>query len=322
MKERTYFWPLVLIAAGLLWLFSSMGMMPATHLWALVHMLPYVLIALGFGLILRAFWRPAGMLVSLLVVTGAVFGVVYAPQFGWDQAPGWSIWQIDSPDLGGRVAGSGVMQTETRKVSDFSEISVDVPAKVTIIQGSSASISLTTDDNLLPQLRTQVRNGKLVIDNEVREWNQRVRPSEPIQIEITTPDVDKIDFPTAGSLYVKGFTSDSLQISVGGAGDISLEDIALEELSLRLSGAGDLSAEGSAESLSLSISGFGSFKGADLRTEDTNVNISGAGDATVWAERSLDVRISGAGSVNYYGQPETFSKQISGAGNVRDLGKK
>ena len=322
MRERSYFWPMLLIAAGVLWLLSSMGLLPTTHLWALAHMLPYVLIALGFGLILRAFWRPAGMLVSLLVIAGAVFGVVYAPRFGWDNAPGWSVWRFDSPDLGGRVAGSGVVRTETREVSDFNQISIDVPAVVAIEQGSSTSIRLTADDNLLPQLSTRVRNGVLVIENEVSDWNQRVRPSESIQIEITVTELDKIDFPTAGSLTVKGFSGEDLNISVGGAGDITLENVALEGLSLRLSGAGDVSADGSAETLSLSISGFGSFKGGDLRTQDANVSISGAGDALVWAERSLDVRISGAGSVSYYGQPETFSEQISGAGNVRELGEK
>jgi hypothetical protein len=322
MKERSYFWPLVLIAIGVLWLLSNMGLMPANHLWALVHMLPYVLIALGFGLILRAFWRPAGMLVSLLVVTGAVLGVIYAPQFGWDEYPSWSVWRIDSPDFGGHVAGSGIITTETRTLPDFNAVSIEVPADVTILQGESASLRLTGDDNLLPQIRSEVKGGVLVIENEVREWNQRVRPTKPIQIELTVSDLSEVDFPTAGRLLVEEFTGKTLQISVSGAGDVALNKVALEELSLRLSGAGDVSADGNAGQLTLSISGLGSFKGAELRTQSAGVSISGAGDAIVWAEQSLDVRISGAGSVRYYGQPENFSEQISGAGNVRDLGEK
>ena len=93
MKERSIFWPLVMIAAGLLWLMIGMGIIPRANLWALTHTFPFLLIALGVGLILRSYWRFAGMLVSLLVVAGAVMAVIYAPQLGWDDAPTWS-WNM------------------------------------------------------------------------------------------------------------------------------------------------------------------------------------------------------------------------------------
>jgi hypothetical protein len=322
MKERSYFWPLVLIATGVLWLLSSMGLLPSSNFWALVHILPYALIALGFGLILRAFWRPAGMLVSLLVVAGATLGVVYAPQLGWDAYPSWSVWRFDSPEIGGRVAGSGVLSTETREVSDFNTLSIEIPAEVTILQGESASISLTADDNLLPQIATRLQGELLVIENKEQLWQNRVRPTRTIQIELTVTEIKEVDFSSAGVLVVEDYLGESLEISVSGAGDVNLNGVELDVLALRLSGAGDLSAEGEAEQLSLSISGFGSFKGADLRTQSAEVRISGAGDALLWAERELDARISGAGSVRYYGEPESVSKQISGAGSVRELGEK
>jgi hypothetical protein len=43
--------------------------------------------------------------------------------------------------------------------------------------------------------------------------------------------------------------------------------------------------------------------------------------ATVWVDRELDASISGAGSVNYYGDPRV-QEQISGAGDVKGLGEK
>ena len=55
--------------------------------------------------------------------------------------------------------------------------------------------------------------------------------------------------------------------------------------------------------------------------QNADVSISGAGDAILRVEQALDVRISGAGSVRYYGQPESVSKQISGAGNVSEIGE-
>ncbi len=43
--------------------------------------------------------------------------------------------------------------------------------------------------------------------------------------------------------------------------------------------------------------------------------------ATVWVDKELDASISGAGSVNYYGDP-SVQEQISGAGDVKGLGEK
>jgi hypothetical protein len=43
---------------------------------------------------------------------------------------------------------------------------------------------------------------------------------------------------------------------------------------------------------------------------------------TVWVDKELDATsVSGAGSVNYYGDP-SVQEQISGAGDVKGLGEK
>ena len=88
MKKRvSLFFPLSLIAAGVLWLLIQMNLMPATNLWALTHIWPFLLIVMGLGLILRSFWEGAGLIVSILVVVGAVLAVVFAPQLGWGGGP-------------------------------------------------------------------------------------------------------------------------------------------------------------------------------------------------------------------------------------------
>ncbi len=323
MKEdRSIFWPLTMIAAGVLWLLIGMGIVPRANLWALTHTLPYLLIALGVGLILRAYWRFAGMLVSLLVVAGAVMAVFYAPQLGWDNPPSWSwnMWDID-PELGGAVAGSGVVKTETRESAEFQSISIDYPADITIRQGDSESVTIEAEDNLLPQLAANVRNGTLYFENTERNWQDRVNPAKTVLVTITVVELNKVQFPTAGKMLIEGLQTDSLTISVSGAGDVTLTELEAGELEFNLSGAGNINADGACERLQLSISGLGNFNGGDLKSQDAEVHISGAGSATVWAEQALDANISGAGSIDYYGKPEV-SEHISGVGSVRKIGDK
>lgn len=322
MKERSIFWPLVMIAAGVLWLMVGMEIIPRANLWALTHTFPFLLIALGVGLILRAYWRFAGMLVSLLVVAGAVMSVIYAPQLGWDSAPnwGWGLWDFD-PGIGGSITGSGMVKTETRQVSEFATIAVEYPADITVQQGKSESITIEAEDNILPQLATEVRNGTLYVENTENNWRERVNPTKPVRVNITVVDLSQVQFPTAGKMVIENLETESLTISISGAGDIELADLDVDRLEFNLSGAGNVYADGAAEDLYLRISGLGNFNGDDLETQNTDVTISGAGSATVWTESELDARISGAGSVTYYGKP-VISKSISGVGSVTSAGEK
>jgi hypothetical protein len=322
MKERSIFWPLAMIAVGVLWLLVGTNVIPRANLWALSHTLPFLLIALGLGLILRAYWRFAGMLVSLLVVAGAILAVLYAPQLGWDNPPswGWGLWNID-PGIGGGVTGSGVVKTETREVSQFQSISMDYPAEVTVKQGKSEAMTIEAEDNLLPQLDGVVRNGTLHLENTEKDWRRRVTPTKPVVVTITVVDLNRVQFSTAGKMLIEGLKTDSLDVSVSGAGDVILKELDAGSLDFSLSGAGNINADGKAKDLQLRISGFGNFNGGDLQSQDATVNISGAGSATVWAENTLDAGISGAGSVNYYGNPRV-SQQISGVGSVSQKGEK
>ena len=322
MKERSIFWPLAMIAAGVLWLLIGTNVIPRANLWALTYTLPYLLIALGLGLILRAYWRFAGMLVSLLVVAGAVAAVIYAPQLGWDQVPswGWNLWDID-PEIGGAITGSGVVKTQTYPVSDFNAIVVDYPGEITVRQGKSESVEIEAEDNLLSQLNAEVRNSTLHLENTERNWRDRVKPTKPVRVTITVVELNRVQFPTAGKMLIEGLQSDSLSVSVSGAGDVSLTELEAGSLDFNLSGAGNINVEGIAKSLELSISGFGNFNGGDLQSQAADVHISGAGSATVWVEETLDASISGAGSIDYYGSPQV-SERISGVGSVHKIGEK
>lgn len=320
-QERSYFFPLALIATGSIWLLTGMGIIPSENLWALTHLWPFLLIGWGLGLILGSIWRYGSQTVSLLLVVGAVLAILFAPQLGWAGASSVN-WNINiGDDFGGAVQGSGEIKSETRKLADVETVSLEYPANVTIKQGTSNSIAITADDNLLKQISTDVKDGRLEITNNERDWNDRVKPTETVEIVITLKDVSKISFPSAGSLLVTNLKTDSLQLTVSGAGEVTLTDLKVNSLDVNLSGAGSIQASGSAASLDVNISGFGEFKGSDLQSQTANVRITGAGSATVWAVKNLEAHISGAGDINYYGDP-TVDESISGAGNVKSLGDK
>lgn len=315
-KHRSFFFPLLLIAVGVVWLLMSMNVIPAANLWALTHIWPYLLIVLGLGLILRSQWPASRTFVSVLIVAGAVAAIVFAPQLGWAGGPNWDA----GFGMMGSVPGSGRIKTEKRAANDFNEISIEYPAEVVVQQGKSASVVVEADDNLLKQLSTEVKSGKLRIRVNESEWSKRVKPSQTVKITITVEDLRAVDFSSAGSLKINGLETEYLTITLSGAGEVNLIGIKVGKLDCSLSGAGDINANGVADKVNVEIDGFGSFDGKDLKSNDADVTINGAGDVTVRVKDNLAAEINGAGSVDYYGTPEV-DKHINGAGNVKQMGK-
>jgi hypothetical protein len=228
--------------------------------------------------------------------------------------------QNGEPFFGPGERGSGNVVTETRNVSDFRAIEVDYPAQVLIEQGDTESLKIEAEDNLLPGLKTEVRNGTLDISYKP-EKGKRVNPTKIVKITIVVKDLNEVQFESAGELIIEKLKTDNLDVSLSGAGNLKLDEILVQDLGVNLSGAGSMSASGTVENLDLNISGFGDFKGGELRGKTTSVTISGAGSATVWVDSELTAEVSGAGSVSYYGAA-SVTRRINGVGSVKHLGNK
>ncbi|HEX2994567.1 MAG TPA: DUF2807 domain-containing protein [Anaerolineales bacterium] len=317
--KRSLFWPLFLIAAGVVWLLISAGMIPSQNLWALTRIWPFLLIAAGVGLILRSVWKYSYILLDIIVVGGALLAVIYASQLGWARPP-ITMFGFDGPFVGFGEQGSGHIVTETREVSGFHAIEVDYPAQVFVKPGVKESLKIEADDNVMPELKTEVRNGVLKISFK-RPNPRYVNPTEPVKITVVVKELDDVEFTSAGELIIDDIESDELDVSISGAGNLELNEIQTQSLHVSLSGAGSMSASGETDKLDVNISGLGDFKGRQLHSQDALVSISGAGSATVWTDDNLTAQVSGAGSVDYYGSPDV-NKQISGLGGVNHKGDK
>jgi hypothetical protein len=67
-QKRSLFGPLLLIAAGVVWLLVKAGTIPSANLWALTHIWPYLLIAAGLGIMLRSYWKYTSIVLDVLII--------------------------------------------------------------------------------------------------------------------------------------------------------------------------------------------------------------------------------------------------------------
>jgi hypothetical protein len=319
MRNRSLFWPFFLIAAGIVWLLVEMHNLPIENLWALMYIWPFLLMAAGVNLILRVRWPVTRGFVSSVTVLCMLIAVLFAPRLGWNRPPAWNFLSIGG--FNGSVAGSGVVVSQTRQLADFNTIEINYPVELTVQQGNANSLTVTAENNLVPQLASHVSGTTLTIVNNQPDWTRRVTPTRPVTIHMTVKDLQQVDFPSAGTLTIGNFQTDHMDLSISGAGTVNLSNLTTHKLAVNLSGAGNITASGSADNLDLDISGLGGFHGADLASQTAGISISGAGNATVWAKSNLNVQISGTGSVNYYGSPQV-SREVSGLGTITSQGTK
>src|SRR5918996_729619 len=147
-QRRSLFGPLLLIAAGVLWLLVKSGTIPSANLWALTHIWPFLLIAAGLGLILRPYWSYSSVVLDVILIGGALLAILYAPQLGWATPSVFSMIDFGEPFMGPGERGSGNVITQTREVSGFDAVNVEYPAQVLIQQGSTESLKIEAEDNL------------------------------------------------------------------------------------------------------------------------------------------------------------------------------
>lgn len=207
--------------------------------------------------------------------------------------------------------GSGELATETRNVDVFSGIDLKGIGEVTLVQGPDQSINVTTDDNLLDRLRTEMRGDVLTI-----YFAQGTRDVTALEISIETPTIGSITNSGSGSIRGTGrFEGDRLDLTVAGSGEIIVE-AAMETLDVEVTGSGDAVIRGESTHFRADVSGSGSVLASDLRAQRASIDISGSGRVEVHADRSLDVAISGSGVVAYTGEAR-LSSNITGSGAVR-----
>ena len=75
--------------------------------------------------------------------------------------------EINGDGFGGeRIHGSGKVISEEREVPAFDQIHLKGSGKVILTRAADRSVRVKTDDNIMPHIRTEVENGKLIISHE------------------------------------------------------------------------------------------------------------------------------------------------------------
>jgi len=213
--------------------------------------------------------------------------------------------------------GPSPVVEETRPVSGVSGVILSGVGQVSVRQGGAESLHIRTEERILPFIKTEMRGGQLVIG--FQDGTSYQGEASVIQFELTAADLNRAELDGLGLISASNIDTDHLSLVHTGIGTIDILGLAAHRVDATRSGVGAINVSGSVQRQSVTLGGVGNYDARQLDSAVAEVTIQSGGSATVRVSDRLDVRINGAGSVYYVGNP-VVQRTGHGSGSVVPMG--
>lgn len=221
-----------------------------------------------------------------------------------------------SAQWGKTIKGNGEKVTIDRSTGDYDAVSVSGWFDVDLVNGQEGELTLEGESNLLEYIKTEVKDGRLVIKTEKginlkpSNWNSGIRITVPVE------SINSVALSGSGDIVGRTtIKTDRLSTAMSGSGDITL-DVDTSSVEASMSGSGDITFSGRTRDFEATISGSGDIKAFDMEADNVDATVSGSADIKVTANKMLKARVSGSGDITYKGNPEKLDTKTSGSGDI------
>lgn len=188
------------------------------------------------------------------------------------------------------VSHAAPVRTEARSLGPFHAVEVAGISEAEVQVGPAQHVEVVADDQAVPHITTEVRDGRLIIGAHELEH------CHTCKVRITVPAIDALAVTGTGSITATGIATGTLSISISGTGGVSVS--------------------GTADGASYQLSGTGAIDGTALAAKSASVSLNGTGDIKVRASHDVTVALGGMGSIDVYGHPKLLTKSKNGMGDI------
>jgi len=209
------------------------------------------------------------------------------------------------------ISGSGNIISEERKVEGFSGILVSAGINLFISQGSIESLKIEAEDNIIPLLITEVKNGKLEIHYKHLGLSS-LRLIKPVNVYATVKELNDLGVSSGATVKSEEINTDSIKINLssGASGELSIQTSSID---VNLSSGTNMRISGKTDIQKINLSSGSSYDALDFVSKSAAIDASSGSSAKINVSDGLDVNISSGGLVQYKGTPKISSDISSGA---------
>lgn len=214
------------------------------------------------------------------------------------------------------LAANGGDDTQTRNVSGFNAIDVSTGIDLYLTMGSSEEVKIVADEEIIDDIKTEVRNGTLHIYMKRNNWfnwgGNKTRKAY-----VTVKELEELHASSGSDVQSQNLLEgESLDISASSGSDIELE-VRYKNLSLDTSSGSDAELKGKTKNLKLSASSGSDIDASDLEAVNCKASASSGSDVSLTVTDELEADASSGADITYYGSPKMKNIDESSGGDVR-----
>jgi hypothetical protein len=183
------------------------------------------------------------------------------------------------------------MRKDTRNLAPFEQIELDGAYSVKVQIQEEQKFEIESDENIIPFVTLEVK------ENVLRVYStKRLIPRKGITLTISVPKLTAVSMNGSCVMEVAGIKDEVFKAGINGSATLTVS--------------------GQVQKASIISNGVGYIDTTNLDAASVDIDVNGVGDAKVKAKKAIDAKISGAGKVEYFGNPQTVKEKISGSGTI------
>ena len=215
-------------------------------------------------------------------------------------------------NTGKTITGSGNVKTENRNLSGFTGISVQRSLEVEVEQSDKFEVVVEADDNILSHITTEVRDGILVIETDINNFDNVNKK----KIRVKMPNVASLESSSAATIKSKNtLISENLTVDASSASRIEIS-VEAENLTLGSSSGSNIDIHGKAIKLNADASSGSEIDADDLMVNDIIASSSSGSSTSVHPILSLTAEASSGSSIHYHNIPKKIARSTSSGGDI------
>ncbi|MBN2682612.1 MAG: DUF2807 domain-containing protein [Bacteroidales bacterium] len=212
----------------------------------------------------------------------------------------------------GCFVSNGSIITINRTLENFSEIELNHVFTVYLVQDTAYYLEITSGENILPGIKSEVVNRRLIIDNN-NTCNWMRGYSKIPKIKIHAPIIKYIQIIGECDLFSEGkINSDTIFIDVESGASLCDLEVKSDVVKLKIhAGTGKFTIKGECNFSYFFNHGNAHIFGENLKAKRVQIHNNSTGDARLYSTEFLHIEYIGRGDIYYKGNPPEILVQES-----------
>ena len=228
---------------------------------------------------------------------------------------------------------NGPFTTQSYDYTGFTGIDIGSSLKLEVTPATSYSVTITAGKKQLDRIHVSQTGDilKITMDGWFSGWWWGSDP----KITITMPTLKQLYLSGASEATARGFKSDDdLSVKVSGASELQMDleagyftaeisgassvkgRLTCPNSDIDISGASDIDLTGSGGDIKLHGSGASTAALSYFAVNNADIEFTSASNGSLDISGRMDVSLSGASSLNYYGNPTLGRTDVTGASDL------